>query len=135
MFKIPVVTLTGPLKVLAPLSTMVPEPALVSPVAVVPSEMTPPTVNVEDPPVVMVRVVPGPVPSETAPVPRFRECEPVKVKSTFQVSEFTVLRLIAPAELLSITPPLMVSALLPRAVALLMLSVPAFKTVPPAAAA
>ena len=61
----------------------------------------------------------------TAPVPMLRLLVPVKVKLDAQVWALLFERVIAPPEVLSMVPPLMVNVPVPMAVALLMFSVPA----------
>jgi len=89
--------------------------------------MTPPTVSVF---ALMVTVRADP--KVTAPVPRFRESVPMKVKSPFQFSAL-VLEIEMAATVESILPPVMVRvpALLPRAVLLLMSRVPADREMVP----
>jgi len=95
-----------------------PVPALVMPNPV--PLMTPPTVR-SPPLTVTVRVAL----SVTAPVPRLRSLVPVKVKLLFQFCALLFVSVIAPPlVLLMVAAPEMVKAPVPRAVALLMLSVP-----------
>src|SRR5438093_1080367 len=109
----------------------VPVPALVRLLAVVPLEMTPPSVRVL-PLTVMVRVVPAVVPNEITPVPMFKLRVPVKVKSPFQVWALLLLSVIEAPVVLSMVPPLMVNVPVPSAVALLILNVvPLANVVPP----
>ena len=89
--------------------------------------MTPPTVNVW---AVVVTVVPAP--SATPPVPKFKSLVPVNVKLPFQVCALLLESVIASAVVLSIVVPAAIEKLpVPKAVALLMFSVPAESVVPP----
>ncbi len=102
-----------------------------SPVAVVPSEMTPPTVKriVVAPPVVTVQVVPAAC-RETVAVPRLSELlVPAKAKSEFQMSALLVKVTMAPLVLLMV-PLLMVNVPVPSAEALFRFRVPAFRMTP-----
>ena len=74
--RVPTLNVTPPVKLLLPERTKAPLPALV---ILKPPLIIPPSVNV---PVVTVTV--GDAPSVTAPVPRFKLEEPVKVKLPFQ---------------------------------------------------
>ena len=103
-----------PVKVLAPLRTRVLLPALVSELTVEPLLTTPPKVNLFVF-TVMTREIPGVVPSETAPVPKFMLCVPVKVKSPLMVRAL-LFRLTKPAVLLSSAPPAMTTVPVPSAV-------------------
>ena len=102
---------------LAPVRIRVPLPALVKPRPE--PEIMPPTVRL---PAETVTV--GVTPRVTLPVPRFRSFVPVKVNELFQFCALLFVRVMAPALVLSIVPPLRVNAKvpLPRAVALLILS-------------
>ena len=66
----------------------------------------------------------------TAPVPKFRSPEPMKVKSPFQFCGF-VDRDLRPPLVLSIAPPLMLNVLEEIAPLLLMAKVPALRVVAP----
>jgi len=123
--KVPAVTVTVPDVVpTTPLRTRVPEPAVVrlSPAP----EIAPPTVKV-----LPVTVTVGEAPKVTAPVPKFKEEEPVKVKLAFQCWVLLFDKVMAPAEVLSMVPPAMVKRLVPKAVALLMSIVPELSVVVP----
>ena len=102
-----------------------PEPALVM---LFPApEIAPPTIK-ELP----VNVTVGLPPKVTAPVPRFKDCVPVKVKLPFQVIVLLLERVKAPTELLLIVvPALIVKLPVPKAVALFIFKVPALKVVVP----
>ncbi len=67
----------------------------------------------------------------TAPVPRLRLLAPANVKSPPQVCALLVESVIAAPLVLPIVPPEIVNAPVPRAAALLMLSCPAERVVPP----
>src|SRR5438309_1770728 len=127
---VPPLIVVVPEKVFAPVSVNVPVPALIKLLAVVPFEMTPPTVSVFAF-VVIVRLVPAVVPRDTAPVPRFRFCVPVNVKSPFQTWALLVESVIADPVVLSIVPPAMVNVPGPSALALFIFRVPALRVVPP----
>ena len=106
-----------------------PAPAFVSEFAVVPLLIPPPTVSVFAV-MVTVRLVPAAVPSETAPVPRFRLLVPVKEKLPFQFCALLFV-LIRFGAALSSLPPLIVSGPVLRAVLVARLSVPEVTMVPP----
>lgn len=89
--------------------------------------MTPPTLRIQ--PVVSVIVISAP--RVTAPVPMVKVLVPPQVNEAFQTWTLLLVKVIALAVLLLIVPPLIVSVPVPMAVAVLMLSVPAFNVVPP----
>ena len=89
-------------------------------------EMTPPTVRLPEE-TVTVRLAE----SVTAPVPRFRSLVPTKVMSPFQLCALLVESVRAVPLVLSIEPPEIVSAPLPRAEALFRLRRPPESEVPP----
>ena len=104
-------TKAPPEKVLVPPKASVPVPAVLNEKPAPPSEIGPLTVRT--PPFkVTVRLLP----SSTAPVPKFRLLVPPKVKSAFQFCG--TLPSATPAVVLSMTPPLIVSVPLPRALLL-----------------
>ena len=91
--------------------------------------MAPPTVNV-----LAVVVTVGLAVKVTAPVPKSRLFDPVKVKLPFQVCGLLLVRAIAPPLVLSMVVPAAmanVPAVDPKAVVLLISKVPLLKVIPP----
>jgi len=144
MSRVPAVKVVPPVKVLAPASVRVPAVTVTAPVVVptMPLSTSVPTPALEmlspapliAPPAVRVlpeTVTVGLAPKVTAPVPRFKEEPPVKVKPAFQFITLLFDKVMAEAEVLSMVPPAMVKVLVPRAVALLMSMVPEFRVVVP----
>ncbi len=70
-------------------------------------------------------------PPVTAPLPMSRALLPVKVKSPFQFWAILFVKTIGEPLVLSSVPPLITTAPVPKAVAVLTLSVPALSVVPP----
>ena len=117
-----------PMVTLPPIAS-VPAPALVSERVLEASLIVPPTVRVPED---VVRVAfPA---SITAPAPRLRALLPVKVKLPFQLMAglLPVRFTDEPSVLLMVAPGVIVKVPVPRAVLLLMLSVPALSVRPPA---
>jgi len=109
-----------------PLSTKVPEPAVVKLSPAPP--IAPPSVKI---PALVVTVYPLPF-KVTAPVPRFKLLLPVKAKLPFQCSTLLLVEeAMALPEVLSMVPEVMVKVPVPKAATLLISKVPAVKVTPP----
>ena len=96
--------------------------------------ITPPIVSTFEFTVIVrvVEVAVEAVPRVTAPVPRLRAFEPLKVKSALRATGLFVVRIRLPKELSSAAPaPAKVSVPVPRAVGLPSCSVPWFTVMPP----
>ena len=119
--------LPAPPKVLVPLRTRVPVPVLIKPTFKSPSSSAPPTVRVlaETASVGISRSV-------TAPVPRSRDCVPVKVKPWNHCIGFAAVSAsAAPEVLFNVTPLEILKVPAPRAVALARFKEPAVRLRPP----
>ena len=124
--KVPAAKVRPPLKLLLPDRTNVPAPCLM--IAWAPPPIVPPSVKVS-----AVTVTVADAFKVTAPVPRFKLEEPVKVKLPAQICALLLMDVViaAPEVLSIVVEALIVKVPVPKAPALLISSVPTLNVIPP----